>query len=55
VVTEIGEVIAGSAPGRTSGDEVTIYKPLGIAVEDVAAAQLAYMRARAEGRGLELA
>jgi len=55
IVAEIGEVVAGRAPGRTSDDEITIYKPLGIAVEDVAAAQLAYTRARAEGRGCQLA
>jgi alanine dehydrogenase len=54
IVTEIGDVIAGRAPGRTSDDEVTIYKPLGIAVEDVAAAHLAYTRACAEGLGVVL-
>jgi ornithine cyclodeaminase/alanine dehydrogenase-like protein (mu-crystallin family) len=54
VVAELGDVVAGRVQGRTSDEEVTIYKPLGIAVEDVAAAQLAYTRARAEGRGVEL-
>jgi ornithine cyclodeaminase len=54
VVTEIGAVVSGAAAGRTSETEVIIYKPLGIAVEDVAAARLVYVRARAEGRGMRL-
>ena len=48
---EIGNVVAGRAPGRESPARVTIFKSLGMAVEDVAAAHLAYVRARAEGRG----
>ncbi len=54
VAAEIGEVVSGATAGRTSEAEVVIYKPLGIAVEDVAAAQLVYARARAEGRGVPL-
>jgi ornithine cyclodeaminase len=54
VAAEIGAVVRGAAAGRTSEAEVIIYKPLGIAVEDVAAAQLVYARARAEGRGVRL-
>ena len=54
VAAEIGAVVSGAAAGRTSEAEVIIYKPLGIAVEDVAAAQLVYARARAEGRGMRL-
>jgi len=41
-------------PGRTAQDEVTVLKPLGQAVEDVAAAQLVYARAMAMGRGVSL-
>lgn len=37
VVAEIGEVLAGLKPGRTNADEVTIYKSLGHAVQDIAA------------------
>lgn len=48
---EIGEVVTGGAPGRQSPARVTIFKSLGMAVEDVAAAHLAYVRARAQGRG----
>ena len=55
-VTEVGEVIAGRKPGRTSADEITVYKSTGIAVEDAATARLVYdaaMKARA-GKKLDL-
>jgi ornithine cyclodeaminase/alanine dehydrogenase-like protein (mu-crystallin family) len=51
---ELGEVINGSQPGRRSGEEVTLYKSLGLAIEDLAAADLVYRRAREAGRGLQL-
>lgn len=51
---ELGEVVAGTRPGRTSDGEVTLFKSLGQAVEDVAAAALAYRRAREKGIGLKL-
>jgi ornithine cyclodeaminase/alanine dehydrogenase-like protein (mu-crystallin family) len=54
IAGELGEVLAGRVAGRTADAEVTILKPLGQAVEDVAAAQLAYTRALAMGRGLPL-
>jgi ornithine cyclodeaminase/alanine dehydrogenase-like protein (mu-crystallin family) len=50
-VTEIGEVLAGTRPGRTSRDELTVYKSTGHAVEDAAAAGLVYRRAVATGTG----
>jgi ornithine cyclodeaminase/alanine dehydrogenase-like protein (mu-crystallin family) len=53
-LTEIGEVLAGTKPGRLSRDEITIYKSTGHAVEDAAAARLVYDRARAEGAGTSL-
>jgi ornithine cyclodeaminase/thiomorpholine-carboxylate dehydrogenase len=43
--TELGEVVQGSRPGRTSPDEVTVYKAMGHAVEDLAAAELVIERA----------
>ena len=55
IAGELGEVLAGRVPGRTAEDEVIIFKPLGQAVEDVAAAQLALIRAIALGRGVPLA
>ncbi len=51
IAGELGEVLAGRAAGRTSPREVTIFKSLGMAVEDVAAARLAYERAAARGLG----
>ena len=53
-LTEIGEVLAGTRPGRRSQDEITIYKSTGHAVEDAAAARLVYDRARAEGAGIAI-
>ena len=54
-VTEIGEVIAGTKPGRTSPEQLTVYKSTGHAVEDAAAARLVYERALAEGAGQRVA
>jgi ornithine cyclodeaminase/alanine dehydrogenase-like protein (mu-crystallin family) len=52
---ELGEVLAGTRAGRTSDDEITVYKSMGHAVEDAAAAALVLERARAEGVGTEVA
>jgi ornithine cyclodeaminase/alanine dehydrogenase-like protein (mu-crystallin family) len=46
IVGEIGEVLTGRAPARTSPDEVTLFKSLGIAVEDLASAHRIYEIAR---------
>lgn len=51
---ELGEVILGRVPGRTSEQDVVIFKSLGMAVEDVAAAHLVYDRARQLGKGTEI-
>ena len=53
-LTEVGEVLAGTRPGRLSEDEITVYKSTGHAVEDAATARLVYDRARAEGVGVSL-
>lgn len=50
--TELGEVLTGRKPGRSSADEVTVYKSVGNAVEDAVAARLVYDRAVAEGVGV---
>jgi ornithine cyclodeaminase/alanine dehydrogenase-like protein (mu-crystallin family) len=47
----LGEVLTGSKPGRQDASELTLFRSLGIAVEDLAAAQLAVEAARAQGRG----
>jgi ornithine cyclodeaminase/alanine dehydrogenase-like protein (mu-crystallin family) len=41
-MTEIGAVVAGVAPGRANDSEITLFKSVGVAVEDVAAAKLVY-------------
>jgi ornithine cyclodeaminase len=51
IAGELGEVVAGRIPGRTSPGEITIFKSLGMAVEDVAAAELAWRRAAEQGLG----
>ena len=41
---EIGEVIAGNRDGRTSADQITLFKSVGVAAEDIAAAELVYKK-----------
>jgi ornithine cyclodeaminase/alanine dehydrogenase-like protein (mu-crystallin family) len=45
MVGEIGEVLAGRRPGRGSDEEITVFKSVGLAVEDVVAAGLVYRKA----------
>jgi len=51
VVPEIGDVLNGDHPGRTSETEITLFRSLGLAVEDIAAAQLVFQRAVERGVG----
>jgi ornithine cyclodeaminase len=51
---EVGEVLIGSHPGRTEAEELTVFKSLGLAVEDLAAAELVVRKAREEGAGTEV-
>jgi ornithine cyclodeaminase/alanine dehydrogenase len=53
VHAEIGEVLTGSRPGRTSDDELFLYDSTGTALQDVAAAAAVYERAREHGCGSE--
>lgn len=48
---ELSEVVAGDHPGRTSPKEITIFKSLGLALEDLAAAAYCFRKARQENRG----
>ncbi len=50
---ELGEVLAGMHPGRSDASEVTLFRSLGIAVEDLAAARRAVDGAREQGLGIE--
>jgi len=54
IVAELGEVLAGIHPGRRTDDELTVFKSLGIAVEDLAAAELCVARAHERGVGVEV-
>jgi ornithine cyclodeaminase len=53
-VVELGEIIAGTAAGRSSDDEITLYKSVGVAVQDLAAAALVLAAARQRGVGQEI-
>lgn len=54
IAGEIGEVLLGSKPGRASAAEITCYKSLGIAAQDLAAAEYVYRAALAAGVGTEV-
>jgi ornithine cyclodeaminase/alanine dehydrogenase-like protein (mu-crystallin family) len=49
---ELGEIVSGGCVGRVSASEVTLFKSLGLAVEDLAAAGLAWRRACEKGLGM---
>jgi len=51
IAGELGDVFGGRVPGRRTAAEITIFKSLGMAVEDVAAARLAFERASERGLG----
>ena len=48
---ELGEILAGRIAGRQSEEEITLFKSLGLAVEDIAAAHLVYQKALQQGLG----
>ena len=54
VYAEIGELVAGTHPGRSGPEQVTLYKSVGVAVHDAVAAQLVYDAARRESVGIEI-
>ncbi|MGH7325338.1 MAG: ornithine cyclodeaminase family protein [Candidatus Rokuibacteriota bacterium] len=54
IAAELAEVITGARPGRTRADEITVFKSVGWALEDLATARLAYNQARATGIGSEV-
>ncbi len=54
VHAELGEIVAGGRPGRRSAEEVIVFDSTGTALQDAAAASVAFERARAAGRGIEV-
>jgi ornithine cyclodeaminase/alanine dehydrogenase-like protein (mu-crystallin family) len=54
ILAELGDVLVGAHPGRRRDDELTVFKSLGLAVEDLAAAALCVERARERGVGTEV-
>jgi ornithine cyclodeaminase len=51
VLGELSEMVSGACQLRTNRGEVTLFKSVGMAIEDLAAAQLVYERAKAQGLG----
>ena len=51
IVGEIGDILLGKIEGRRSANEITLFKSLGLAVQDLAAAHFVYTRAGETGRG----
>lgn len=54
IVAELSEVVTGARPGRRGDDDITLFKSVGWALEDLATARLAYERARGRGVGCEV-
>ena len=53
-VAELGELVSGAKTGRRTPVEITLYKSVGVAVQDLAAAALVLAAARERGAGLEI-
>ncbi len=54
IVGEVGEVLRGTLNGRSSSAEITLFKSLGLAVEDIAATHYVYAQALKAGRGVSV-
>jgi ornithine cyclodeaminase/alanine dehydrogenase-like protein (mu-crystallin family) len=54
IYAELGEITGGAKPGRTSPEQVTVFKSLGLAIEDVVSAGIAWRRAQAAQSGAQL-
>ena len=52
IIGEIGELLIGKKSGRTSTTEITLFKSLGLAIEDVACAEYLYRKAQSQGSGI---
>jgi ornithine cyclodeaminase len=54
ILAEIGELLADEAPGRSAASDITVYKSLGVAAQDLAAGLAAYQHAKARDLGIEV-
>jgi len=54
IAGELGEVIAGTKPGRNSDDAITVFKSVGVAYQDIATAAYVYRKAVDRGMGEEI-
>jgi ornithine cyclodeaminase/alanine dehydrogenase-like protein (mu-crystallin family) len=54
IAAELGDVLTGAHAGRTGDGELTVFKSLGLGVEDLAAAELVVSKAREQGVGVEV-
>ena len=54
VYAELGEIVCGKKPGRTSAEEITIFDSTGMALQDVASAAVVYEKAMTAGGGMRL-
>ncbi len=54
IYAELGEIVAGLKPARENDDEVTVFKSVGLGIQDAAVANLAYKKAREKGIGQEI-
>ena len=54
IVGEVGEVLIGKAPGRQSDSDITLFKSLGLAIEDLASAHFLYGEARRVKAGVDV-
>lgn len=54
IVGEVGEVLIGKAPGRQNESDITLFKSLGLAIEDLASAHFLYGEAKRVGAGVEV-
>lgn len=54
-IAELSDIVSGKHSGRTTPDQITLFKSNGIALEDTAVANLVYRKALANGKGVEIA
>jgi alanine dehydrogenase len=53
-VTELADLVVGKAPGRTDERQITLFKSVGTAIQDLGLAAMVYQRARERGLGEEM-